>query len=270
MAEIEFPKKTLNYIIDEALTQNGLYNLVNVIRTTTKRDSYAYATGTGYGAFHTDRSKAKELTDTSVDLIDVPMYPVYTNETLDNRVEDEETELANRLRQNAPAKLARTITAAILGGTKEVPTSPFDSAFNAASAVNLADPAALQALSLGTKGRANGWLFNADAESNLKTALTAGSSVNPLTFGLNDGFPIDGKPSYYQDLETAKLTDVAGIVGDWSKAILVISDNVNFQRIDGTTDKSLALANSIFYMLEWHVGFAVADKAYFSKFKATA
>ena len=98
--------------------------------------------------------------------------------------------------------------------------------------------------------------------------MVEGSNTNLLTFGVGDGSLVKGKPVYFSDLGETPLTTVAGISGDWSKAVLFVDNSLQLQRVDGSTDYELMLDDAVAYRLKWRVGFGVADKTRFKVFKA--
>lgn len=273
LSRIPVPAAVSNEIITNAIDASGLASLVNIQIAPNSDTIQTYDLTYGKARFHNPVTSQKTPDDLDAKLIDVKMYPFYTIYKIHDDDVDGAAQVIAQMQRDLPRVLAATLQQAVFPVDDLVEGNPWVSAgnstvFNAAVEEDLTKASGwLDATSV--KGY-KGMLLSDQTKDMLQNALVEGSNTNLLTFGVDDGTLLRGKPVYFSDLDDTPVTTVAGISGDWSKAVLFVDNSLQLQRVDGSTDYGLMLDDAVAYRLKWRVGFGVADKSRFKVFKNKA
>lgn len=248
-------------IMSAGLKQSAVYQLLaaqgNVIPTSSLKDKLIHSFTYGDAAFHNplidnDPKSVSKVTDSS---IEVPMVNEYYIFKVPDFTAEEYPGLIEQIKTELPLVLGQTLDRAVFG-TKFIPSSKFMGIGNSATVNSTA--ATWQAAAEAPSVDATGWIISNAQKSNVRAAVTAGSTVNPLTFGLNDGFQLAGMPAYFRDLP-ANTRNVVGLVGDFRRAVLYVKDGIEFTVYSPETSFELARENAVAIKASWRIGFA-ADK----------
>lgn len=273
LSRIPVPAAVSNEIITNAIDASGLASLVNVQVAPNSDTVQTYNLNYARAKFHNPVTNQKVPSDLSASLVEVKMYPVYQIYKVHDDDELGAQQVIAQMQRDLPKVLANTLQQAVFPVDDFVEGNPWVSGgnstvFNAAVEEDLTKASGwLDATNV--KGY-SGMLLADGTKDLLQAALVEGSNTNLLTFGVGDGTLVRGKPVYFTDLGDTALTTVAGIAGDWSKAVLFVDSSLQLQRVDGSTDYELMLDDAVAYRLKWRVGFGVADKARFKVFKNKA
>ena len=273
LSRIPVPAAVSNEIITNAIDASGLASLVNVQVAPNSDTVQTYDLTYAKAKFHNPVTNQKTPSDLTAKLVEVKMYPVYQIYKIHDDDELGAQQVIAQMQRDLPKVLASTIQQAVFPVANFVEGNPWVSSgastvFNATVEEDLSKASGwLDATNV--KGY-SGMLLADGTKDLLQSALVEGSNTNLLTFGVGDGTLVKGKPVYFSDLGETPLTTVAGISGDWSKAVLFVDNSLQLQRVDGSTDYELMLDDAVAYRLKWRVGFGVADKARFKVFKKSA
>lgn len=276
MTNIQVPAEVSADIFTDALEVSGLTSLaanagLNLRITSDPRDRIAYDVSGAEAYWHNPVTDEKKVSANTIKTVSVPMYDLALIWKVQDHTDLDATELINQLKLDAPRKLGEALQKTIFGGRLEKPEAPFGGieTFGEATAIDTTSANAWAGVIDGVDD-ASGLLLNSKVKSDLKTAVTtvqAGVTINPLTFGIDDGYTVAGLPAYFVKRAIEETADLAGIVGDWSKAVLYIKNDLSLQTVDGSTDFQMMREDARAYKLKWRCGFAVADKKYFKTFK---
>lgn len=276
MTNIQVPAEVSAEIFTDALEVSGLTSLaanagLNLRITSDSRDRIFYDVSGAEADWHNPATEEKAVAENTVKTVSVPMTDLYLIWKVQDHTDQGATELINQLKIDAPKKLGEALQKTVFGGTAEFAKAPFGgvATFGDATEINTADANAWAGV-IDSVDDATGLLLNSKVKSDLKTAVTtvqAGVTINPLTFGIEDGYAVAGLPAYFVKRVKSPVTDLAGVVGDWSKAVLYVKNDLSLQTVDGTTDFQMMREDARAYKLKWRCGFAVADKRYFKTFK---
>lgn len=279
LTTIPVPAEVSADIFTDALEVSGLTSLaanagLNLRITSDPRDRIAYDVSGAEAYWHNPVTDEKKVSANTIKTVNVPMYDLALIWKVQDHTDLDATELINQLKLDAPRKLGEALQKTIFGGTAEKTEAPFGgvATFGDATAIDTTSANAWAGVIDGVDD-ASGLLLNSKVKSDLKTAVTtvqAGVTINPLTFGIDDGYTVAGLPAYFVKRATEETTALAGIVGDWSKAVLYIKNDLSLQTVDGSTDFQMMREDARAYKLKWRCGFAVADKKYFKTFKKQA
>ena len=250
-------------IMSTGLKQSAVYQLLaaqgNVVPTSSLKDKLVHSFTYGDAAFHNplvdnDPKSVSKLTDNS---IEVPMVNEYYIFKVSDFTAEEYPGLIEQLKTELPLVLGQTLDRAVFG-TEFIPSSKFKNISNYVATVdNTVD--SWQSAAEAPSVDATGWIISNAQKSNVRAAVTAGSTVNPLTFGLNDGFQLAGMPAYFRDLPATGKT--VGLVGDFRRAVLYVKDGIEFTVYSPETSFELARENAVAIKASWRIGFAAADQA---------
>lgn len=249
-------------IMSNGLKQSAVYQLLaaqgNVVPTSSLKDKLVHSFTYGDAAFHNplvdDNPKdVSKLTDSS---IEVPMVDEYYIFKVSDFTADEYPGLIEQIKTELPLVLGQTLDRAVFG-TEFIRSSKFANINNAIDVDKTVDT--WQEAAEAPSVDATGWIISNAQKSNVRAAVTAGSTVNPLTFGLNDGFQLAGMPAYFRDLPTT--SPVVGLVGDFRRAVLYVKDGIEFTVYSPETSFELARENAVAIKASWRIGFAAADGA---------
>lgn len=271
LSRIPVPAAVSSEIITNAIDASGLASLVNVQVAPSSDTVQTYDLTYARAKFHNPIDNQKTPSDLDAKMVEVKMYPVYQIYKIHDDDELGAQQVIAQMQRDLPLVLAATIQQAVFPVDGLVDGNPWVSSgsstvFNAAVEEDLTKASGwLDATNV--KGY-SGMLLADGTKDLLQGALVEGSNTNLLTFGVGDGTLVKGKPVYFSDLGETPLTTVAGIAGDWSKAVLFVDNSLQLQRVDGSTDYELMLDDAVAYRLKWRVGFGVADKSRFKVFKA--
>lgn len=250
-------------IMSAGLKNSAVYQLVaaqgNVVPTSSLKDKLVHSFTYGDAAFHnplvdSDTKAVSTLTDAS---IEVPMVNEYYIFKVPDFTADEYPGLIEQIKTELPLVLGQTLDRAVFG-TDFIPSSKFTPITKKMDVDNTV--ATWQAAAEAPSVDATGWVLSNAQKSNIRAAVTAGSTVNPLTFGLNDGFQLAGIPAYFRDLPTADGKPV-GLVGDFRRAVLYVKDGIEFTVYRPETSFELARENAVAVKASWRIGFAAATGA---------
>ena len=279
MTNISVPAEVSADIFTDALEVSGLTSLaanagLNLRITSDPRDRIAYDVSGAEAFWHNPTTNEKTVTTDTVKTVNVPMYDLAIIWKVQDHTDLSATELINQLKLDAPKKLGEALQKTIFGGTAEKTEAPFGgtTTFGDATAIDTTSAAAWAGVIDGVDD-ASGLLLNSKVKSDLKTAVTtvqSGVTINPLTFGIDDGYSVAGVPAYFVKRTKSAANALAGIVGDWSKAVLYLKNDLTLQTVDGSTDFQMMKEDARAFKLKWRAGFAIADKKYFSVFKKNA
>ena len=270
LSRIPVPAAVSNEIITNAIDASGLASLVNVQIAPNADTVQTYDLTYAKAKFHNPVTNSKVPSDLDAKLVEVKMYPVYQIYKIHDDDELGAQQVIAQMQRDLPKVLASTIQQAVFPVDDFVEGNPWvasgaSTVFNATVEEDLTKASGwLDATNV--KGY-SGMLLADGTKDLLQGALVEGSNTNLLTFGVGDGTLVRGKPVYFSDLADTPLTTVAGIAGDWSKAVLFVDSSLQLQRVDGSTDYELMLDDAVAYRLKWRVGFGVADKSRFKVFK---
>ena len=273
LSRIPVPAAVSNEIITNAIDASGLASLVNVQVAPNSDTVQTYDLTYARAKFHNPVTNSKVPSDLDAKMVEVKMYPIYQIYKVHDDDELGAQQVIAQMQRDLPKVLASTMQQAVFPVADFVEGNPWVSegastVFNATVEEDLTKASGwLDATSV--KGY-SGMLLADGTKDLLQGALVEGSNTNLLTFGVGDGTLVKGKPIYFSDLGDTPLTTVAGIAGDWSKAVLFVDSSLQLQRVDGSTDYELMLDDAVAYRLKWRVGFGVADKARFKVFKNKA
>lgn len=249
-------------IMSTGLKQSAVYQLLaaqgNVVPTSSLKDKLVHSFTYGDAAFHNplidDNPKGvSKVTDSS---IEVPMVNEYYIFKVSDFTADEYPGLIEQIKTELPLVLGQTLDRAVFG-TEFIPSSKFANITKTSTVDNTV--ATWQAAAEAPSVDATGWILSNAQKSNVRAAVTAGSTVNPLTFGLNDGFQLAGMPAYFRDLPATGKT--VGLVGDFRRAVLYVKDGIEFTVYSPETSFELARENAVAIKASWRIGFAAADNA---------
>lgn len=274
LSRIPVPAAVSNEIITNAIDASGLASLVNVQVAPNADTVQTYDLTYAKAKFHSPVTNQKTPSDLSAKLVEAKMYPFYQIYKIHDDDEQGAQQVIAQMQRDLPRVLASTLQQAVfpvadlVEGNPWVDESGNSTVFGTVVEEDLTKASGwLDATSV--KGY-KGMLLADGTKDLLQNALVEGSNTNVLTFGVDDGTLLRGKPVYFSDLDSTPLTTVAGISGDWSKAVLFIDSSLQLQRVDGSTDYEMMLDDAVAYRLKWRVGFAVADKTRFKVFKNKA
>lgn len=256
-------------IMSTGLKQSAVYQLLaaqgNVVPTSSLKDKLVHSFTYGDAAFHnplTDNNQksVSKVTDSS---IEVPMVNEYYIFKVPDFTADEYPGLIEQIKTELPLVLGQTLDRAVFG-TEFIPSSKFTNITKTATVDSTA--AKWQAAAEAPSVDATGWILSNAQKSNVRTAVTAGSNINPLTFGLNDGFQLAGMPAYFRDLPATGTTGTGtnktvGLVGDFRRAVLYVKDGIEFTVYSPETSFELARDNAVAIKASWRIGFAAANNA---------
>lgn len=251
-------------IMSTGLKQSAVYQLLaaqgNVVPTSSLKDKLVHSFTYGDAAFHNplvdDNPKVvSKVNDIS---IEVPMVNEYYIFKVSDFTADEYPGLIEQIKTELPLVLGQTLDRAVFG-TEFIPSSKFDDITSTATVDDTA--ATWQAAAEAPYVDATGWIISNAQKSNVRAAVTAGSTVNPLTFGLNDGFQLAGMPAYFRNLPAAYDVKTVGLVGDFRRAVLYVKDGIEFTVYSPETSFELARENAVAIKASWRIGFAAADNA---------
>ena len=251
-------------IMSTGLKQSAVYQLLaaqgNVIPTSSLKDKLVHSFTYGDAAFHnplvdTNPKSVSKVTDSS---IEVPMVNEYYIFKVSDFTAAEYPGLIEQIKTELPMVLGQTLDRAVFG-TEFIPSSKFTNITKTATVDNTA--AKWQAAAEAPSVDATGWILSNSQKSNVRTAVTAGSTVNPLTFGLNDGFQLAGMPAYFRDLPANTEHKTVGLVGDFRRAVLYVKDGIEFTVYSPETSFELARENAVAIKASWRIGFAAANNA---------
>ena len=249
-------------IMSTGLKQSAVYQLLaaqgNVVPTSSLKDKLVHSFTYGDAAFHNplvdnDPKDVSKLTDNS---IEVPMVNEYYIFKVSDFTADEYPGLIEQIKTELPLVLGQTLDRAVFG-TEFIRSSKFANITKTSTVDNTVTT--WQAAAEAPSVDATGWILSNAQKSNVRAAVTAGSTVNPLTFGLNDGFQLAGMPAYFRDLPATSPT--VGLVGDFRRAVLYIKDGIEFTVYSPETSFELARENAVAIKASWRIGFAAADGA---------
>ena len=270
LSRIPVPAAVSNEIITNAIDASGLASLVNVQIAPNTDTVQTYDLTYARAKFHNPVTNSKVPSDLDAKMVEVKMYPIYQIYKVHDDDELGAQQVIAQMQRDLPKVLASTMQQAVFPVADFVEGNPWVSegtstVFNATVEEDLTKASGwLDATNV--KGY-SGMLLADGTKDLLQGALVEGSNTNVLTFGVGDGTLVKGKPVYFSDLGDTPLTTVAGIAGDWSKAVLFVDSSLQLQRVDGSTDYELMLDDAVAYRLKWRVGFGVADKSRFKVFK---
>lgn len=251
-------------IMSTGLKQSAVYQLLaaqgNVIPTSSLKDKLVHSFTYGDAAFHNpltdnETKSVSKVTDSS---IDVPMVNEYYIFKVPDFTADEYPGLIEQIKTELPLVLGQTLDRAVFG-TEFIPSSKFTNITKTETVDNTA--ATWQAAAEAPSVDATGWIISNSQKSNVRAAVTAGSTVNPLTFGLNDGFQLAGMPAYFRDLPAKNDNKTVGLVGDFRRAVLYVKDGIEFTVYSPETSFELARENAVAIKASWRIGFAAANNA---------
>lgn len=265
---IAVPAKVSDKIISEAVAATGLSSLVNVQVAIPGETIQTYDLAYHDARFHNPTTDTKTVDAETVKTIDVRMYDFYKIFKVADSTEAAVPNVIAQMQRDLPVVLGATLQKAIFPVSGLVEGNPWTDVLPSPVEVNLSTAAGWQT-AIDVKGY-SGLLLADGTKTLLANALTEGSNVNPLSFGIDDGQLVGGKPAYFSDLGETELTDIAGVAGDWSKALLYIDPVLSMARVDSTTSYQMMLEDSVAFKVKWRVGFGVADKARFKTFKQSA
>lgn len=249
-------------IMSTGLKQSAVYQLLaaqgNVVPTSSLKDKLVHSFTYGDAAFHNplvdDNPKGvSKITDSS---IEVPMVNEYYIFKVSDFTADEYPGLIEQIKTELPLVLGQTLDRAVFG-TEFISSSKFANITKTSTVDNTVTT--WQAAAEAPSVDATGWILSNAQKSNVRAAVTAGSNVNPLTFGLNDGFQLAGMPAYFRDLPATGKT--VGLVGDFRRAVLYVKDGIEFTVYSPETSFELARENAVAIKASWRIGFAAADNA---------
>lgn len=257
VTEIEIPSEVQSKVITDAIDASGLESITNVVRVPNGKSSTFFTLGSQDARFHNPVSADKTVDTGSVGTLKVDLYDLYIIQRYQDFVPEYSPILIDSIKNEMGSRLGETLQKSIFG-TAVVPTSPWGS-LGTADAIDTTDPKALVGEADKVR-RANGWIFNADARADLRTALTAGTTQNALTYPVSDGMEVAGIPAYFSTLGVPSTT-VAGIVGDFSQAVLAVATDLQISVVDGSTDSRMQEMDAVQLKVKMRVGFAAADPA---------
>lgn len=262
---IDIPAEVSSTILQKALDVSGLTALIpNVEYVSDEKDRIFYNIGLSDARFHNPVSENKVVDSDGLTTVEVNLYDLYKIVKVQEFTQKAIPNVIQQLKTSLGQKLGETLQKAVFG-TDAVPTSPF-AGFGTAEAIDITSPDALAGV-FNSVPSASGWIFNKRASGDLRTALSAGTTSNPLGIALPDGtLAFAGVPAYFSNLGVDS-TVIAGVVGDWSQAVLAIDPTITLQAVDGSTDAGLQIEDAAQFKAKIRVGFAVADPASFKLFK---
>ena len=253
-------------IMSNGLKQSAVYQLLaaqgNVIPTSSLKDKLVHSFTYGDAAFHNPLIDVdpKDVSTVRDNTLEVPMVNEYYIFKVSDFTADEYPGLIEQIKTELPLVLGQTLDRAVFGHVF-IPSSKFhDIADCDAYVDNTA--ATWQAAAEMPTVDATGWIISNREKANVRAAVTSGSTVNPLTFGLNDGFQLAGMPAYFRDLPfNGNDRDIVGLVGDFRRAVLYVKDGIEFTVYTPETNFELARENAVAIKASWRIGFAAAGDA---------
>lgn len=249
-------------IMSAGLKQSAVYQLLaaqgNVVPTSSLKDKLVHSFTYGDAAFHNplfDDLKSVSTVDDKP--IEVQMANEYYIFKVPDFTADEYPGLIEQIKTELPLVLGQTLDRAVFG-RDFIPSSKFRGIQKSVTVDGTVDT--WQAAAEAPSVDATGWIISNAQKSNVRAVVTAGSTVNPLTFGLNDGFQLAGMPAYFRDLP-ANTRNVVGLVGDFRRAVLYVKDGIEFTVYSPETSFELARENAVAIKASWRIGFAADDDA---------
>lgn len=249
-------------IMSTGLKQSAVYQLLaaqgNVVPTSSLKDKLVHSFTYGDAAFHNPLvdDNPKFVSKVSDSSIEVPMVNEYYIFKVSDFTADEYPGLIEQIKTELPLVLGQTLDRAVFGN-EFIPSSKFANITKRAIVDNTIDT--WQVAAEAPSVDATGWILSNTQKSNVRAVVTAGSTVNPLTFGLNDGFQLAGMPAYFRNLPTDGKT--VGLVGDFRRAVLYVKDGIEFTVYSPETSFELARENAVAIKASWRIGFAAANNA---------
>lgn len=274
LSSIPVPAEVSSEIITNAIDATGLASLVNIQPATSGEAIQTYNLEYAKARFHNPTTETKTPSDLTANLLEVRMYDFYQIYKVKDTTDRAVPQVIAQMQRDLPRVLGATLQQAVFPVANLVAGNPWVGAdgnstvFGAAVEEDLSKASGwLDATSV--KGY-KGMLLNDLAKDSVQNALVEGSTQNVLTFGVDDGTLLRGKPVYFTDLDNTALTDIAGISGDWSKAVLFVDDSLSMNVVDSSTSYQMMLEDARTYKVKWRVGFGVTDRSRFKVFKQKA
>lgn len=263
ISKIDLSQDEQARIMSAGLKQSAVYQLLaaqgNVVPTSSLKDKLVHSFTYGDAAFHNpifdDLKSVSKVNDKPIEVQMVNEYYIFK---VPDFTADEYPGLIEQIKTELPLVLGQTLDRAVFG-TEFIPSSKFSGIGKSATVDNTA--ATWQAAAEAPSVDATGWIISNSQKSNVRAAVTAGSTVNPLTFGLNDGFQLAGMPAYFRDLPANTEHKTVGLVGDFRRAVLYVKDGIEFTVYSPETSFELARENAVAIKASWRIGFAAANNA---------
>lgn len=257
-SRITLPADVIDGIIGSAQKASAVAAVATNVTTSSRRDQVAFSLGQGLAAFHAV-GPSKKVSDADLTQVPVKMGSMYKLMEFPDFEADDAPGILASIEANLPGIMAATADAVAVGGTSIIPTSPFTGYKTAPLTVDATVDsweAAVSAAQAG--GNASAMILDNSFKALLRSAVTEGSTSNPLTVAISDGFTVAGIPAYFRNLGSKK-----GVIGDFSQAVFAHYNGITIEAHRPEDDYALRVKNAVAIYAGWRCGFAVADEAAF-------
>lgn len=272
---IEIPDETSGLLFSKSYEASAIAQVSSFEMLTSPRDQIVYSFNGDAAKFHGPNSVTEKTEGadklTSQRVIVETMYKIF--EFHDKHYDDAVgkkiiTQIENRI----PGIMALSLDRVPFGG-EAIEDSPFDGFTEAAAEVDETTESWLEVLErFETTGyKASAFILDNRYKSAVRKAFTEGSNVNPLSFGVTDGFSIAGVPAYFRDLGVDDEGVPFGALAQWDQGVLVSYDEFDEVEIHlPNSDWGLRKLNRVGAYAGWRVGYGVADQKAFLPIKLVA
>lgn len=256
--DLKLPAAFSEAIITAAEEMSAATALVNVIPVSTKRDLVTHTFSAGDASFHNGDGTDKTVSDDELQAVEIFMSTLYKLlEFPDWQAEDAE-ETVKQIEAALPQVISKTLDKLVGGGSV---TGARFGGYTETPAVVDATAASWEAVfeALSANGHTpTGAILNTSFKGLIKQATTEGTNINPLNVNVSDGFQLGGIPVYFRD-----LGDTIGVIGDFDKAILAISGDIDSEFHTPSENYELRKKNMAALYAGLRVGYGIADQTAF-------
>lgn len=262
--DLKLTSEQITDIIGKAQKSSALAQLTPQITISDSRDKVLpYLDNEEPGRFHLPSQEQKTVAGDSVAPLEIDMYPVYKVLQFSDKDAANEATLTDALKNRLPLALAEAIDQGGFGTLKSgIPDKNWSSfstlpAGTALSGKLSSYDDALSALN--SKGfNETGWLLDTSVKADLRAAFRAeNNGLSYVANGIQDGFNLEGIPSYFRTLNVADAGHV-GVVGDFTQARIAVSGNIQLTMVDGSTSYTMMMADKVTIKAMFFVGFRFA------------
>lgn len=264
---IPLEDETTGLLFTKSYEESAVAQLAEFEQLLSPRDQIVHNFNASGAKFHSPGGADKSAGVDTVTSTRVPVETMYKiMEFHDKQYDDRVAKrIIDRIEAQIPGIMAESLDR-VPFGPQAIEDSPAPGFTEAAHTVDETAASWLGAVAaLRAKGfRASGFLLDHAYEAPIRIAFTEGSMVNPLTFGVQDGFSIAGIPVRFRDLGEDDAGNPFGVLGQWNQSVLVSYDR--FEELEvhlPGQDWALRLKNRIGVYAGWRLGFGVGNQAAF-------
>lgn len=272
---IDIPADTAGLLFSKSYDASAIAQVSAFEMLTSPRDHIIYGFNGAAAKFHGPDSLANKSPGddklTSSRVIVETMYKIF--EFYDKHYDDAiGRKIISQIEAKIPGIMAMSLDR-VPFGQEAIADSPFDGFTETPAEVDETADSWLEALATleATGYKPSAFILDNKFKAAVRKAFTEGSNVNPLTFGVSDGFSIAGIPVYFRDLGSDTEGNPFGAVAQWDQGVLVSYDEFDAVEIHlPNGDWTLRQANRVGAYAGWRVGYGVADQKAFLPLKLVA